>query len=48
MSTVTIRIPESLRRYVTVARFRALREKTQPFAEAHGYLTDEDVLKALS
>jgi len=41
-------VRESLRRYVAVERFRALRKKTLPFAEAQGFLTDEDVFKAVS
>ncbi|HVU87680.1 MAG TPA: ribbon-helix-helix protein, CopG family [Pirellulales bacterium] len=71
MSTLTIRIPEplrrdleklckqekralsdvvreSLRRYVATQRFAVLRNKTLPFAEAQGFLTDEDVFKAIS
>jgi predicted transcriptional regulator len=71
MSTLTIRIPDplrreleklcrqkqqamsdlvrdSLRRYVAIERFGALRKKSLPFAEAQGYLTDEDVFKAVS
>lgn len=71
MSTLTVRIPEplrreldklcreerlaisevvrdSLKRYIASERFRALRRKTLPFAEAQGYLTDEDVFKAIS
>lgn len=39
---------EALRRQVAVARFRELRRKTLPFAEAQGLLTDGDVLKSLS
>jgi predicted transcriptional regulator len=39
---------EALRRQVAVARFRALRKKTLPFAEAQGLVTDEDVFRALS
>jgi predicted transcriptional regulator len=41
-------VRESLRRYVAVERFRALRRKVLPFAEAQGFLTDEDVFKAIS
>ena len=41
-------VRESIRRYVAVERFRALRRKTLPFAEAQGYLTDEDVFNAIS
>lgn len=71
MSTLTVRIPEPLRReldklcregdlalsdvvrdsltrYIASERFRALRKKTLPFAEAQGYLTDEDIFKAVS
>jgi predicted transcriptional regulator len=39
---------EALRRQVAVARFRELRSKTLPFAEAQGLLTDEDVFRAMS
>jgi predicted transcriptional regulator len=39
---------EALRRQVAVARFRQLRKKTLPFAEAQGLLTDEDVFKVVS
>ena len=41
-------IRESIRRYVAVERFRALRRKVLPFAEAQGFLTDEDIFKAIS
>ena len=41
-------VREVLRRQVAVARFRELRRKTLPFAEAQGLLTDEDVLKSPS
>lgn len=41
-------VRESIRRYVAVERFRSLRKKVLPFAEAQGYLTDDDVFKALS
>jgi hypothetical protein len=41
-------VRESLRRYVAVEKFRALRKKILPFAEAQGLLSDEDVFKALS
>jgi predicted transcriptional regulator len=39
---------EALRRQVAVVRFRELRTKTLPFAEAQGLITDEDVFRALS
>ena len=41
-------VRESLRRYLAAERFRALRKKTLPFAEAQGFLTDDDVFKAIS
>jgi predicted transcriptional regulator len=40
-------VRESVRRYVAVERFRQLRKKTLPFAEAQGLLTDEDVFNDL-
>ena len=39
---------EALRRQVAVARFRELRRKTLPFAEAQGLVTDEDVFRLLA
>jgi predicted transcriptional regulator len=41
-------VRESLRRYVAIEKFRAVRKKILPFAEAQGLLTDDDVFKALS
>ena len=41
-------VRESVRRYVAIEKFRALRKKTLPFAEAQGYVTDEDVFMAIS
>lgn len=41
-------VRESIRRYVAIERFRALRKKVLPFAEAQGFITDEDVFKAIS
>lgn len=41
-------VRESIRRYVAVEKFRSLRKRVLPFAEAQGYLTDEDVFKAIS
>lgn len=41
-------VRESIRRYVAVEKFRSLRKKALPFAEAQGYLTDEDVFNAIS
>lgn len=39
---------EALKRQIAVARFRELRRKILPFAEAQGLVTDEDVFRALS
>jgi predicted transcriptional regulator len=41
-------VRESIRRYVAVEKFRSLRRKTLPFAEAQGYLIDEDIFDAIS
>ena len=40
-------VRESLRRYIAVAKFRSLRRRVLPFAEAQGLVTDEDVFEAL-
>lgn len=71
MTTVTIRIPEglrknleklckqqkrsssdvvreSLRTYLALEEMNQLREKLRPHAEAAGFLTDDDVFKAVS
>lgn len=39
---------EAIERQIAVARFRELRGKALPFAEAQGLLTDEDVFRAVS
>ncbi len=41
-------VRDSLRRYLATERFQDLRKKILPFAEAQGYPTDDDVLKAIS
>jgi len=41
-------VRESLRRYVAIEKFRSVRRKILPFAEAQGLLTDDDIFKALS
>lgn len=38
----------SLRRFLSVRRFRQLRTQILPFAEEQGLLTDEDVFKEIS
>jgi Arc/MetJ-type ribon-helix-helix transcriptional regulator len=40
-------VRESLRRHLALERFRAVRRKILPFAEAQGLLTDDDVFRAL-
>ena len=39
---------ESLQRHLAAERFRSLRRKTLPFAEAQGILTDEEVFRIVS
>ena len=39
---------EALRRQLRVSRFDNLRKRVMPFAEARGYLTDDDVFAAVS
>jgi predicted transcriptional regulator len=41
-------VREALRRVVAMLRFEELRRKAIPFAEARGYLTDEDVFRDVS
>jgi predicted transcriptional regulator len=39
---------EALRRQLRISQFEALRRRMMPFAEARGYLTDEDVFAKVS
>jgi predicted transcriptional regulator len=39
---------EALRRQLRISQFEALRRRIMPFAEARGYLTDEDVFRDVS
>ena len=39
---------DALKRQLSLLRFEQLRRQVMPFAEARGYLTDEDVNKAVS
>jgi predicted transcriptional regulator len=39
---------DALRRQLAVLQFEETRRAVMPFAEARGYLTDEDVFKAIS
>ncbi len=41
-------VRESIQKYITVYKFRRLRNKVLPFAESQGILTDEDVFKSIS
>ena len=41
-------VRESLRRYVAIRKFRSVRKRILPFAEAQGLVTDEDIFKALA
>lgn len=41
-------VRESLQRYISIYRFRRLRKRVLPFAEAQGLLTDEDVFRSIS
>jgi predicted transcriptional regulator len=41
-------VRNALRRQLSVLRFETLREQVMPFAEARGYLTDEDIFDDVS
>jgi predicted transcriptional regulator len=41
-------VRDALRRQLALMTFEQLRHKAMPFAEARGFLTDEDVFKAVS
>lgn len=41
-------VREALRRQLQLLRFERVRERLLPFAEARGYLTDEDVFGEIS
>ncbi len=41
-------VREALRRQLTLLRFEKVRERILPFAEARGYLTDEDLFDEVS
>ena len=41
-------VRESLRRYIASEQLAAIRKTTVPLAEAQGFLTDEDIFKAVS
>lgn len=41
-------VRESLRKYLLIRRFRAIRRKLVPYARKQGIYTDEDVFKIVS
>lgn len=41
-------VREALRRQLGMLRFESTRQRLMPFAEARGYLTDEDVFRDVS
>jgi predicted transcriptional regulator len=41
-------VREALQRQLRLFRFEQLRRKTLPFAEARGYLTDDDIARDIS
>jgi predicted transcriptional regulator len=41
-------VREALRRQLALMQFDQLRERTLPFAEAQGLLTDEDIFRIVS
>ena len=41
-------VRQAVRREVSLRRFEDLRHRVLPFAEARGYLTDEDVVRDVS
>ncbi len=41
-------VRDALRRQLAVSQFEDLRRRIMPFAEAQGYLTDEDVFRDVS
>jgi len=41
-------VRESLRRYIASEQLAAIRKMTVPLAEAQGFITDEDIFKAVS
>jgi predicted transcriptional regulator len=39
---------EALRRQLRISQFEAIRKRVMPFAEARGFLTDDDVFSKVS
>ncbi len=51
MNALTVRlemIRQALKRQLSVLRFHLLRREVLPYAEARGYLTDDDVFRDVS
>lgn len=41
-------VREALKKQLTMDKFESLRKRIMPFAEARGYLTDEDITSQIS
>lgn len=41
-------VRDALKRQLSIVRFDELRRKVLPFAEAHGYLSDDDIFREIS
>ena len=41
-------VRDALRRQLSLLQFEQLRRQTMPFAEARGYLTDEEIVRDIS
>jgi metal-responsive CopG/Arc/MetJ family transcriptional regulator len=41
-------VRESLRMYIVSEQLKSIRQATMPLAEAQGFLTDDDIFKAVS
>jgi len=41
-------VRESIQKYISIYKFRRLRNKVLPFAESQGILTDDDVFRLIS
>jgi predicted transcriptional regulator len=41
-------VRDALKRQLSIVRFEELRKKALPFAEAQGYLTDDDIFREVS
>jgi len=41
-------VRDALKRQLAIVRFEELRKRALPFAEAQGYLTDDDIFREIS